>query len=86
MKPDTTIVTAGRNPDANFGIVNPPVYHASTVLHPTVAHLEATRRNAQDPNHRGVFYGRPRLSRSKTPLWPWRAAPDASSIPPVWRQ
>ena len=58
MKTDTTIVTAGRHPEDNFGIVNPPVYHASTILHPTVEHLEETQRNARDPNSRGVFYGR----------------------------
>ena len=58
MKQDTRIVTAGRHPEDNYGIVNPPVYHASTVLHPTVAHLEETQRNARDPSHRGVFYGR----------------------------
>ena len=58
MKQDTKIVTAGRHPDDNFGIVNPPVYHASTVLHPTVKHLEETQRSARDPSNRGVFYGR----------------------------
>ena len=58
MKQDTTIVTAGRNPEDNFGIVNPPVYHASTILHPTVEHLEESRRNMQDPHDRSVFYGR----------------------------
>lgn len=34
QKQDTLIVTLGRDPEANFGIVNPPVYHASTILHP----------------------------------------------------
>ena len=58
MKQDTRIVTAGRHPEDNHGIVNPPVYHASTVLHPSVAHLEETQRSARDPSHRGVFYGR----------------------------
>ena len=58
MKQDTKIVTAGRSPHDNFGIVNPPVYHASTILHPTVEHLEDSRRSMQDPYHRGVFYGR----------------------------
>lgn len=47
---DTVIVTAGRDPEANFGIVNPPVYHASTVLYPT---LEAVKARAQP-----VTYGR----------------------------
>ena len=49
-KQDTVIVTAGRDPEANFGIVNPPVYHASTVLYPT---LEAVKARAQP-----VTYGR----------------------------
>ncbi|PKP77788.1 MAG: cystathionine beta-lyase [Alphaproteobacteria bacterium HGW-Alphaproteobacteria-3] len=49
-KQDTVIVTAGRDPEANFGIVNPPVYHASTVLYPT---LEAVKARSQP-----VTYGR----------------------------
>jgi cystathionine beta-lyase len=32
MKKATKLVTVGRDPDANHGIVNPPVYHASTIL------------------------------------------------------
>ena len=36
MKDDTTLAHAGRDPFANHGIVNPPVYHASTVLFPTM--------------------------------------------------
>ena len=47
---DTLVVTAGRDPEANFGIVNPPVYHASTVLYPT---LEAEKTRSQP-----VTYGR----------------------------
>jgi cysteine-S-conjugate beta-lyase len=54
MKKDTIITTAGRNPEGNFGIVNPPVYHASTVTFPTVAELEA----AQDQVFSVVRYGR----------------------------
>lgn len=38
------IVNAGRNPGANFGIVNPPVYHASTILYST---LDAVRTRNQ---------------------------------------
>lgn len=41
MKPDTRAVHAGRHPDENFGIVNPPVYRASTILYPTVAEFDA---------------------------------------------
>jgi cystathionine beta-lyase len=40
QKPDTLIVTAGRDPEANFGVVNPPVYHASTILYPSVKVLK----------------------------------------------
>ncbi len=43
-KPDTLLTHAGTNPHANFGVVNPPVYHASTILHPTVAHLEESQQ------------------------------------------
>ncbi|MCH8197289.1 MAG: cystathionine beta-lyase [Proteobacteria bacterium] len=54
MKKDTLITAAGRDPEKNFGIVNPPVYHASTVTFPTVEALEAATR---DP-FKDVFYGR----------------------------
>ena len=39
-RPDTVLATAGRDPDNNFGIVNPPVYHASTILSPTMDKFE----------------------------------------------
>ncbi|MCG8507797.1 MAG: cystathionine beta-lyase [Rhodospirillales bacterium] len=51
---ETLLVTAGRRPEENFGIVNPPVYHASTVTFPTVAELEASDANP----FVGVHYGR----------------------------
>src|SRR5215475_11941595 len=35
LKPDTRLVTGGRDPFAFHGFVNPPVVHASTVLYPT---------------------------------------------------
>jgi cystathionine beta-lyase len=50
LKTDTLIVTGGRTPSEYFGFVNPPVYHASTVLYPTAADMVA---------HRGRYrYGR----------------------------
>ncbi|MGH6989804.1 MAG: cystathionine beta-lyase [Stellaceae bacterium] len=53
-KPDTLLTHAGRHPEDNFGVVNPPVYHASTILHPNVAHWEGTEaRRFED-----VVYGR----------------------------
>jgi cysteine-S-conjugate beta-lyase len=53
-KIDTLLAHAGRAPEQNFGIVNPPVYHASTVLFPTVAALEEGARN----RYNQVTYGR----------------------------
>ena len=40
MRPETTVVTAGRSPFDHHGLVNPPVYHASTMLHRTMHALE----------------------------------------------
>src|SRR5262245_35041872 len=51
---DTLLTHAGNHPKANHGIVNPPVYHASTVLYETVEQME----RAQKDRLTGVFYGR----------------------------
>lgn len=53
-KTDTVIVSAGRDPEANFGIVNPPVYHASTVLYPDMATLRAKKRPLVTYGRRGT--------------------------------
>jgi len=56
MKQDTLITTLGRDPDKNHGIVNPPVYHASTITAPT---LEAFREKRTRRGELDVFtYGR----------------------------
>lgn len=39
-RPETAVVTAGRSPFDHHGLVNPPVYHASTLLHRTMEALE----------------------------------------------
>lgn len=54
MKKRTRITHAGRDPDKQHGIVNPPVWRASTVLFPDVASLRA----ATDHPFDGVYYGR----------------------------
>ena len=54
MKTDTMLATSGRHPEDNFGIVNPPVYHASTVTFATVEAMEAATRD----RFNGVYYGR----------------------------
>src|SRR5829696_6217232 len=43
LKADTRLVTGGRNPFSYHGFVNPPVYHASTVLYPTADDMLANR-------------------------------------------
>jgi cysteine-S-conjugate beta-lyase len=46
-RPDTRIVNAGRNPASYYGFVNPPVYHASTVLYPSAEDYLAHRARYQ---------------------------------------
>ncbi|MEQ8640885.1 MAG: cystathionine beta-lyase [Alphaproteobacteria bacterium] len=57
MKEDTKIAHAGRHPFDNHGVVNPPVYHASTILHPTVAAMEESRK-AFTTGAKVTVYGR----------------------------
>ena len=55
MRDETRLVHAGRNPQRDGGIVNPPVSRASTVLYPT---LEAfAKRGEGDAKYRDVRYG-----------------------------
>ena len=51
----TRVVTAGRRDEWTQGIVNPPVWRASTILYDSVADLRAGSK--RDPHHR-LFYGR----------------------------
>jgi cystathionine beta-lyase len=51
---DTLLVRAGLDPFANHGVVNPPVYHASTIVFPTLAALEEADRTPFE----GTRYGR----------------------------
>jgi cystathionine beta-lyase len=43
VKPATRLVVGGRDANANHGFVNPPIYHASTVLYPTAEDFLARR-------------------------------------------
>lgn len=54
MKQATRLVHAGRCPSAHYGMVNTPVYHASTVLFDSLADFDASQA---DPLA-GVHYGR----------------------------
>jgi len=53
-KIETRLAHAGRAPHDHHGAVNPPVYHASTITHPTLAALEASHK----PGYDGYSYGR----------------------------
>jgi cystathionine beta-lyase len=54
FKDDTLLGHAGNKPHANFGIVNPPVYHASTILFPTLAAVDEMLKD----KYAKVAYGR----------------------------
>jgi cystathionine beta-lyase len=58
-RPATILAHAGRHPRENHGMVNPPVYHTSTVLWPTVA--------AMDEAHAGFEHGVYSYGRVGTP-------------------
>ena len=57
MKDETKIVTAGRDPEGNHGVVNPPVYHASTVVAPSYGAWKKIREKMAS-GERVVAYGR----------------------------
>jgi len=54
MKTDTLLVHGGRDPAKQHGLVNPPVYRGSTVLHPNLAAFE----RAYQQRWTAVTYGR----------------------------
>jgi cystathionine beta-lyase len=58
MKQDTTIAHAGLDPLANHGVVNPPVYHCSTIVFPDVATVHETRKERHEGTFRTTSYGR----------------------------
>ena len=55
---DTQILHAGRDPARHHGVVNPPVYHCSTVLFSSVDELLETRRDRASGAYVGFTYGR----------------------------
>lgn len=58
MRLDTTVAHAGRDPAANHGVVNPPVYHASTITFSSIADWEEKDK---------FPYGAPTYGRTGTP-------------------
>lgn len=56
LKPDTLLAHLGRDPKAQHGAVNPPVYHASTILYKDVESLRGAKAIRFHRN--SVTYGR----------------------------
>lgn len=54
MQDETRLIHRGRDPARQQGMVNPPVYHASTVLFANLDALEAAKAKPFE----GVYYGR----------------------------
>ena len=54
MKKDTLLAHAGRDPEKHQGMVNTPVFRASTILHGELAAYEAPR----DEDYQKISYGR----------------------------
>ena len=84
LKPETRLVNAGRDPQGQHGFVNPPVYHASTVLYPTAEDQVAHRARYQ--------YGRrgtptsEALENALTRARGRRLAPASPCCRPAWRR
>ncbi|WP_416896894.1 MAG: cystathionine beta-lyase [Minwuia sp.] len=57
MKRDTIIVSACRDPEANLGIVNPPVYHTSTIIQESVGEMRR-KSEARARGEQVTMYGR----------------------------
>jgi len=57
MREETTVVHSGLHPERHQGAVNPPVFHASTILSETVGEYRRRRKNwiLEQP---GTYYGR----------------------------
>ena len=57
MHDDTTAVHAGRHPERFEGAVNPPVFHASTIISPTLEDWDR-KKAARARDVPGTYYGR----------------------------
>lgn len=58
MKKDTKVIRAGHDKKRNAGIVNTPVYHASTVVFENMAALHEAQEKVFRQRQKHLFYGR----------------------------
>jgi cysteine-S-conjugate beta-lyase len=54
VKDETKIVTTGRDPKAHAGAVNTPVYHASTIIYPSLAAIRGKEKIPYTYGRRGT--------------------------------
>jgi cystathionine beta-lyase len=54
VKDETKIVVSGRNPKDHAGAVNTPVYHASTIIYPSLAAIRGTEKIPYTYGRRGT--------------------------------
>ena len=54
MKDETKIVVSGRNPKDHAGAVNTPVYHASTIIYPSLAAIRGFEKIPYTYGRRGT--------------------------------
>ena len=57
LRDGTKVVVSGRDPQRFGGMVNPPVYHVSTVLAETVEQLKS-KDHAEESGKQEMIYGR----------------------------
>ena len=77
-KIETRLAHAGRAPHENHGAVNPPVYHASTILKPSLDAWEAKHRPAGDYVY--GRYGTPTTHAFETAITDIYGADDAVAV------
>src|ERR1700761_7683674 len=58
LKPETRVVRAGQSKARNAGIVNTPVFHASTVLFDSVAQMQEVTDRVHKKGEKALYYGR----------------------------
>lgn len=57
MKTKTMLSQLGRNPVANYGMINPPIYRGSTVVFPTLEDYDRAERGDYHQSTYGIYGG-----------------------------
>jgi cystathionine beta-lyase/cystathionine gamma-synthase len=85
-KTETLLAHLGRAPYTDFGTVNPPVYHASTILFDSLEAYETKDRTLRQGTKTYGRMGTPTSFALEECLW-WEAAVMRSSaMPPISRR